>query len=456
MSEIVRNRTIRPLTRLESSNNYKVDTKKVTEDNTLRVNIDHESLPFRRSYIFSGIDLSIKDSISFHVHELNGDVDITWSTINPTDVLYSNSDELGTDANIIPDPYRNERLFRLTYNTKDWTIPSGHSWNIADQGNNDIAFENQYGFGGEEWLFNPNFQHNGVQYGYIRGAEDLNESLTIKKAFLYTIEKLSGERYLVGIINNLTIIQDNSDSELIARNLFNLYYKQMKIDLQQVDADVKGLDIMSFISNICFALEDFEFFSIPLLIPALKGRRYNRFKPYIMNKELTAIIAGVLPEDVFVFRSGIATNTKSFSRTRKAGINTIERLHGEITDKLAAYLSEKVRISTSELSVEKTYFGANIADVVIKEPDDEYSIFEVKTSNNARKNIREAIGQLLDYAFWYSNIKIKSLVIVSPSQLGINELETLKRIKKNLVVDIKYFQYISKDNLNSDFKEIIL
>lgn len=50
MAEIVRNRTIRPSTRLEESKSYKVDTGKVSRDDILVVNIGHESEPFRKSF----------------------------------------------------------------------------------------------------------------------------------------------------------------------------------------------------------------------------------------------------------------------------------------------------------------------------------------------------------------------------------------------------------------------
>jgi len=57
MAEIIRNRKISPSSRLATSKNYKIDTKQVTKHDTLVVNIDHESKPFRKTFKFRGKDI---------------------------------------------------------------------------------------------------------------------------------------------------------------------------------------------------------------------------------------------------------------------------------------------------------------------------------------------------------------------------------------------------------------
>jgi hypoxanthine-DNA glycosylase len=83
MAEIVRNRTIRPSTRLEKSRSYKIDTKNVTRSDTLIVNIDHESKTFKKNYRFKGADIANKDSISFRVVDYGTNIDISWSGAQP-------------------------------------------------------------------------------------------------------------------------------------------------------------------------------------------------------------------------------------------------------------------------------------------------------------------------------------------------------------------------------------
>lgn len=85
MAEIIRNRTIRPSSRLETSKSYKIDTKAVLIDDTLIVNINHESKSFEKSFRFKGSDVVDKNSISFRVSESGNNIDISWSNVEPSD-----------------------------------------------------------------------------------------------------------------------------------------------------------------------------------------------------------------------------------------------------------------------------------------------------------------------------------------------------------------------------------
>ena len=83
MADIIRNRTIRPSTRLEKSKSYKIDTRTVLRGDTLIVNIDHESKPFVKTYKFTGSDIDDKNSISFRVNEFKNSIDLSWSGAKP-------------------------------------------------------------------------------------------------------------------------------------------------------------------------------------------------------------------------------------------------------------------------------------------------------------------------------------------------------------------------------------
>ncbi len=83
MSEIIRNRTIRPSTRLETSRNYRVDVKAVEKGDVLIVNIDHESKPYHKTFSFAGKDVAMKNSISFRVEDIGKRIEIMWSGAKP-------------------------------------------------------------------------------------------------------------------------------------------------------------------------------------------------------------------------------------------------------------------------------------------------------------------------------------------------------------------------------------
>ena len=79
MTELVRTRTIRPSTRLESSTSYKIDTSKVGVNDKLVVKIYHETENFEKTYEFTGYKVAKRNSIHFKV--VNND--IVWTTVTP-------------------------------------------------------------------------------------------------------------------------------------------------------------------------------------------------------------------------------------------------------------------------------------------------------------------------------------------------------------------------------------
>lgn len=83
MAEIIRNRTIRPSSRLKTSKTYKINTEAVSDGDTLIVNISHESENFQKTYKFAGKDVAHKRSISFRLNENATSTEILWSGAIP-------------------------------------------------------------------------------------------------------------------------------------------------------------------------------------------------------------------------------------------------------------------------------------------------------------------------------------------------------------------------------------
>ncbi|AYL95288.1 hypothetical protein HYN43_008260 [Mucilaginibacter celer] len=334
-------------------------------------------------------------------------------------------------------------MFRLTWNTNDWQTPVKHKWRAANQGNSNIAFENQYGFGGEEWLFNTRYQQDGFQYGYIRGANELHPGgAPISTAYLFTIQQETGERYLVGRIRNLEIIGESTRSYKIAEKLFNKYKENFLEEIDIAEGDRQGIETEGFIPNVRFKFTGDELFEKPVLVPGLNGRRYNRFKPYYVDAALLAILNGHLPKGGFVFNPGVARNSTGFERHTTASGVAVKRHHSTITNALKKFLQPDFTEAKGNLSIEKTSFGVNTADIVLLHKKNEISIIEVKTSGIARKNVREAIGQLIDYAYWFDDIIVHSLIIVSPTPLSSNERDLIRRFQSHFKLKLEYWQYL--------------
>ena len=84
MPEIIRNRTIRPSSRKGTSINYRVHIKGLNSNDTLIVNIDHESKPFKKTFKFKGSDVLKKKSLGFKVYDDGKQINIHWISTQPT------------------------------------------------------------------------------------------------------------------------------------------------------------------------------------------------------------------------------------------------------------------------------------------------------------------------------------------------------------------------------------
>ena len=83
MAEIIRNRTIRPSTRKDTSVNYRIHLDGLLHGDTLTVNITHESKPFSKSYKFYASEVLKRKSLGFKVVQDGGEVKIEWMSTQP-------------------------------------------------------------------------------------------------------------------------------------------------------------------------------------------------------------------------------------------------------------------------------------------------------------------------------------------------------------------------------------
>jgi hypothetical protein len=114
----------------------------------------------------------------------------------------------------------------------------------------------------------------------------------------------------------------NADNQIVVSKTC-----QTQEELKTVKADIKGLDVEGFIASVKFKVEGNELFEEPINIPGLKGKKYNRFQPYIIDEELEKIFEGYLPKNRFEFKPGVAKNTGDFEKNSAASTKTIVRLH---------------------------------------------------------------------------------------------------------------------------------
>lgn len=333
---------------------------------------------------------------------------------------------------------------RLTSNDNNWELPSPHRWRKENQGKKNIPFENQYGFGHEEWLFNPRYNIEGYQYGFIRGIQRSKDAVSnYDEVHLYTVkkEKFRNLVYYLGHIKNVIVIKDDQREQKIIQNVIDQFNAEMMTEVENINGDLNGIIKFPFEAIVKFKLENTLFFDEPVFQPEFDLEKYKRFQPYKLSGSIHEIFTKV-EDDVngnFVF--GKSSQTTVYNRKNRESSVVIEKLHSEIVEAFEKFLYPEYSLAKENISIETMRFKGNIADIVTNENKNTISIYEVKTSSSGRRNLREAIAQLLDYALHAGTFRINKLAIISPISLSKSDLAFLSALKAKIGFPLEYYCY---------------
>ena len=77
-------------------------------------------------------------------------------------------------------------------------------------------------------------------------------------------------------------------------------------------------------------------------------------------------------------------------------------------------------------------------DVVVRHANDKYWFYEIKTASTAKACIRQAMGQLLEYAYWPGNQTATRLIVVGEPSLDNEAEQYIDTLKKEFSLPIAY------------------
>lgn len=333
---------------------------------------------------------------------------------------------------------------RLTSNDHFWELPSGHPWKEADQGSGSIPFENQYGFGGEEWLFNKRYSIGNYQYGFIRGImNSRGNDESYATVHCYTVKKERNVRkvYYCGYISNCIVIKNDAEEQTNINHLIEQFRNEQISEVAGVNGDARWFQHNQFKAAIKFRPKDVHFLEEPVYQPHFPLGTYKRFSAYPLDGPLTDIFETSPEHEPTTFKAGKASQTNSYNRSGKHFSVTIERVHTEIVEALEKHLAPPFTLVKENIAIEVMYFHGHPADIVTRHNSKEITIYEVKTSLSARRNIREALAQLLDYACHADELKVRKLIIVSPVKLLNADQEYLNQLSAIVDHQLEYWFY---------------
>ena len=146
----------------------------------------------------------------------------------------------------------------------------------------------------------------------------------------------------------------------------------------------------------------------------------------------------------FSIDTGSDEHNAKYSAVRRMPSREIEvaMMHHKLQNKFLDYLKKQYPNYKSRR--ECRVCEASRIDAVMQ-TEKGYVFYEIKTYNNLRTSIREAIGQLLEYCFYPQNEEAYKLIVVSHIKPN-DELRTyIKHLKKYIKIEFGYI-YFDMDN----------
>ncbi len=197
---------------------------------------------------------------------------------------------------------------------------------------------------------------------------------------------------------------------IIKKGIFIFFGKTLKMDEIEIDEILKTFDKLLWV---------------------YKTIETSNFEPVVSTT--------IKPTTDFVFES------KSRALAETASYTTIEReINVDIRHSYLQKLLQTELISQfgkENVSIEN-FFNGNKIDIVVKYNND-YHFYEVKTASSAKSCVRQAIGQLFEYAFGNGKMNASNIYVAGEFAID-NETEIYLRSLRNEFKIPIYYRQIKK------------
>lgn len=350
-----------------------------------------------------------------------------------------------------------KRIARICWNDNGWIMPSGKYGKSL----NKETHEAKHGYGHEEWLLDIGKLINGYHYGFlepIRKQQDAYADHTFN-VWLYTIDGETKKRYWIGEIESLKVLNreeaEDAKAEYIKRGWFQEMEEQIKASGANTDgfSDWEGVDLFNVkYLPLNLKIND-PYFEIPKDHPIIGQSRYS-FAHFKNEFDVKATV----PEKKFSFHlfdavtqvqnnDDVAPKIKIHVREPKA--IEIIYLHKAISKALTKQLKKMY----GEENVQDEHpagYGANKIDIVVRKGED-LLFYEIKSYTSLKTCIREAVGQLMEYALWTNQNKAKELIVITQPLSDFENAKTyFKHLRNTYNLPLYYQSFDFEKNILSE------
>ena len=333
----------------------------------------------------------------------------------------------------------NEKLCRICWNTNGWRKPSGAI------PNNEKSFAGNLGFGMEEWLFNYEWlieeNREEYRYGYLTPISRRRSTYEGHRFSAALFTRYSGFTLLAAEITNIYVPRldelQNAFNQMNERG----WIDQMREDIRSVNGRLddfeNNLDNAEWSINIRFKPSDVTFHDPMRIIDV--GRRYRYNVAYDWDGE-------PFPEIDDGPQAGNPDDPRRDERQRRRAAqraSTIDPRHVRLQNKLFSIL--RARHGNGAVRYEEDYVDLKVI------VEDGCTFYEIKIDVTAKKCIRNALGQLLEYSSYPAEQRAQKLVVVGDAPATNDDGNYLRYLREQYSLPIYYARFNwEKKNLESE------
>jgi hypothetical protein len=332
---------------------------------------------------------------------------------------------------------KERRIAKVCWNKNDWVYPSAE----FGKSNDAKSHERKRGYGHEEWLFDFAKLIGGYHYALLQPVQKGRETF-LNKSFdvrLYSHNSDTKENLWVGIIENLEVI-----SKEVAKDIYSQYkdkgwLDEMAQDIKSINGDIshfrklKPYECFNVRFKPEYAKLDKPYKSVENFNNSIGTYHYQ----FVRDKTQSPVVEAKGKKRIFKFKSGKSEKSlASRVSTRQRSVVQSEPLHDKIQEVLYSYLvalhgESKVGMETDTGLTTRIDVSVNSSEGII--------LYEVKSYPSVMLTIREALGQLLEYAYYPSPIdNLKEIIIVSHIRIGPEDKEYLEFIRQTTSLRLFY------------------
>jgi hypothetical protein len=344
-----------------------------------------------------------------------------------------------------------KRLARICWNDYGWVMPSG----VYGKSVSPDLHEGKFGYGHEEWLLDVSKVIGNYHYGFLEPVRKHQHAFSERlfEVWLYAIHGETGKRFLIGKINKLEALnRDQSEAVLDVykeKGWFDNMEEQIRICGANAKgfSDWKGIDLF----NVRFLPGNLQLNADYIEVPEdhylYTQTRYS-FSHY---KEDFSFEDDEVISFSFKENSGLPGNQKEKTPAkyiRSPKIIELNFLHYEIREKLTAHL-QKIYGYKNVTPEHPTGYQDNRIDIVAND-NGRLIFYEIKTYPALKTSIREAFGQLMEYAHWTNNRRSDELIIITHICATKSVKTYFKFLRETYNLKIFYQSFDSITNILSE------